>query len=143
MQISPSSGLMTDNGGGLYSTSYISWIKGYLTVTVYGLVPGAYVEYYSDKVFTEPYTQTDTMSNINSNWGTGNIFSTLSDNISAKIYFVIKAPYTETYTFRLLSNEGSDLNIDNARVISNLGTQWDWDDSVNINLTAGTYYNFR
>ena len=39
------------------------------------------------------------MKDLNFQWGTGLVTPTQSDNISARWYFILIAPYSELYTF--------------------------------------------
>lgn len=145
MAATPAVQKMIDNGDGTYSGSYKSNVKGTLTVTVYLYSSGVYAEYYNNKLFTAPIAQTGMLTNINQDWGTGAVFSTNVDNLSARIYFLIKGPYTENIDFWLESNDGSDLYVDNTVKVTQLGNSCpgSCNDQFSVSMVAGTYYEFR
>lgn len=66
-----------------------------------------------------------------------------SDDISAKIYFLIKAPYTQTIDFWLDSNDGSDLYVDGVIKVQQLANTCNCSNTFSMAMTAGTYYEFR
>lgn len=134
---------MTDNGDGTYTGQWMSHVEGNVTVTIFHMPSNVYVQCYDNSIFDGDPSVNKTINNINEAWGTGNVCHSLSDNVSMRLYFVIEAPYTETYTFNLLANDGADLYINGVRQINQLGNTCDCDDSFDIDLVAGNLYDFK
>ena len=143
MFATPSSVYMTGLGNGTYTSRWISNVEGNITLIVYALLQGIYVEYFDNNQLQQPFNETGILSNVNQTWGTGTVFGTFSDNISLSMTFYIKAPYTEDYTFTLESNDGSDLFVDDQSKISQSGNTCNCTNDFNISLVQNQYYKFK
>jgi hypothetical protein len=143
MGITPADQMMTDNSDGTYSATYSSNVDGIATVQVFYYSSGVYVEFFADKVFTQPPASTATWTQVNENWGSGNIFGAYSDNVSVKIHFMIKAPTSEDYEFWLESDDGADLYMNEISKITQMGNTCTCNNTFTETLTAGQYYDFR
>lgn len=120
MVATPSYQQMTDNGDGTYTAQFLSNVEGYVTVIAYLYTQGKIrVDWYDSTVFEVPYEYQEDWTQVVQDWNTGNLYLTKQDYATAKIYFLLKAPYTQTYTFTLVSNDGSALYVDNIIQISN------------------------
>ena len=94
---------MTDNGDGTYSADYMLSQTGSVTVSVELLSEGgggAYVEYFDNNAVSgAPVFAKKEMKSLNFQWGFGLVTPSQSDNVSARWYFKLIAPYSETFTF--------------------------------------------
>lgn len=52
MGVTPDYVVMSDAGSGVYSAQYLSNVKGYVTIQIFRYTNGAYVEFYTDKLFS-------------------------------------------------------------------------------------------
>mmetsp|Transcript_34677 Transcript_34677/g.34304 ORF Transcript_34677/g.34304 Transcript_34677/m.34304 type:complete len:234 (+) Transcript_34677:325-1026(+) len=144
MEISPDYFIMTDQGDGTYTADYSCGIEGTVTLIPYLFKQNQIlVNFYPDKIFTPPAVHNETWPQVNQDYNTGVIFGTYTDSISASIYFVIKVPVTEEYTFTLESNDGSDLYMNSTIMISQLGVTCNCSSSFDVNLTQNTYVDFQ
>lgn len=135
---------MTDFGNGTYSGNFTLEQSGVASLSVFLLNPnGVHADFYDNNLWQDPIAYHEITPNINYDWGTGNIFSTSRDYVSAHFYTFIKAPTTETYIFDILSDDGSDFYFDTQLVVNKLGTY-----GGNINgqftrdLVEGEFYDF-
>ena len=78
---------------------------------------GAYVEYFDNKsVSGAPVLAQKEMKDLNFQWGTGFVTPTQSDNVSARWYFKLIAPYTETFTFFIDADATIRFYIDGQKI---------------------------
>ena len=114
---------MFDKLDGTYYYTYTVSNPGKITISplLYTL-GGVYSEFYPNNAWTNTNTMTTTNETIDINWTTGAIFSTCTDNWSAKYYFRFQAPTTGTITFTLNSDDTSKLYIEGTLVITAAGT---------------------
>lgn len=132
---------MTDNGDGTYSYSYIPNQSGEITVLVYlEDAPGVYAEHFSNPSWSGDPAAIQRFDNINTNWGSGDIYSGRSNQVSSYFYTKLLAPVTGTYSFTLGSDDGSDLILDGATKIAKAGTGCIWSDPFSATFTAGQLY---
>ena len=104
---------MVNNTDGTYSYSTTVTRKGSVIVSVFKYIPGgAQFEYYSNKYWTGTPDLIQTELGINLNYESGILYSTNSENVSIKIYFRIKSPFTGFINFQLKSNTQANLDID-------------------------------
>ena len=61
--------------------------------------------------YIAPISYQSIWSIIAQNWATGDIFGTVSDNISGRFTSLIKGPTTGQVSIRLVSDDGSNLYI--------------------------------
>lgn len=111
-------GQMTDTGGGVFTYSTTIARPGDVTVNVYKYFQGgAYTEYFNNFNYQLPIAFTNVSTDINYDWSTGIIFNSVYDG-SAKFYFKLYAPVTDTYYFYLSHDDGGELLIDNVSVLN-------------------------
>lgn len=136
---------MTDNGDGTYSAKFLSNVEGNVTVIAYRYVPERLkVDWYNSTSFIKPAQFSEEWSSIIKAWSTTDmLYSTKSKNATAKIYFALYVPATDTYTFTLNSNDGSSVYMNGARVTNRLGATCNCTNRFNLRLTGGLYYDFR
>ena len=112
---------MTDHGNGTYSFSYSVMKSGKVSVLVYlEDAPGVYVEYFANQFWIGNIAKTETLYNIDKDWGSGEIIPGKINNVSANLYTKLRAPVTGSYTFTLISDDGSDLKLDGTLQINRL-----------------------
>jgi cysteine-rich repeat protein len=132
---------MTDNGDGTYSYSYTPNQSGEVTVLVYlEDAPGVYAEHFANTGWSGDPAAVQSFTNINTNWGSGDIYPGRPNSVSSYFYTKLKAPVTGTYSFSLGSDDGSDLILDGVTKVSKAGTGCIWTDSFSATLTAGQLY---
>ena len=99
---------------------------------------GWYVEYNNSSTFSGASLGNQIESTFNRSYGDGVvIYSGKASSISARITSAILAPYTGTYTFSIVSDDGSNISVDGNSILSLLGTTWSCSGSASINLVAG------
>ena len=109
---SPIEALMTDQGNGQYTYSFQVNNDGPISVSVTMLSQG-----FIKGIFYPSWTFTGTpttiyMNQLNHDWGSGNVYGSRSDEVTATFEAYIKAPYTGTYTLYFDNDDGADLYID-------------------------------
>lgn len=113
------SAVMTDNSDGTYSYSYTVNRPGKITVSVYMYTQGGvYNEYYPNNNYNVNNGKNNITSTLNFDWGSGNIYGGVSDDVSAKYFFIIKAPVTGTYTFYARHDDIVTFKIDGSLVLT-------------------------
>jgi hypothetical protein len=145
MSPTPANQQMIDNGNGTYTAQFLSNVEGYVTAIAYRYVPGKVrVDWYNNTNFIKPFQFTEEWSDISKTWSdTDTLFSTNSKNVTAKIYFLLKIPSSDSYTFTINSNDGSSLFVNGQRVVTRLGTTCNCSNKVDIKLIGGEYYDIR
>lgn len=80
---------------------------GVVSVQVYLVVQqGAYFEWYSQPDLSGALLGTEARGDLSFDFATGVVYAGLSDNISAKITSMVKAPATSTFTFSTFFDDG-------------------------------------
>lgn len=107
---------MSDQGNGQYTYSFQVNNDGPITVSVTMLSQGFIKTiFYPSWDFTgSPFTTY--VSRIDFDWGSGNVYGSRDEEVTAKFEAYIKAPWTGTYTLYLDNDDGADLYIDNVSV---------------------------
>ena len=88
----------------------------------------------------EPPSLTEIDNTINFNWGTNNIFNSLSDFLSIRWIGAILSPETSLFTFTVSADDGSRILINNEVVLDHINSCCD-DCTFTYNLVQGNYYN--
>jgi hypothetical protein len=144
MEATPIYKQMTDNGNGTYTSKYLTNVEGTVTIIAYLYTEGLIrVDWYDNTIFALPIVHQEEWTQVDKNWKFGALYSTKLDNITAKIYFHLKMPYTETYEFMLDSNDGSALFVENIIKISKSAETCNCSDTFAMDLVADEYYQFR
>jgi len=104
-------------------------------------------EYFNNTSLSGTPVLTRVDSNLNVNWGGGSPGTGVnSDQFSVRWTGQIEPRMTETYTFYLMSDDGSRLYINNTLVVDNWSDHAatsEYEKSGSIALTMGTKYNIR
>ena len=100
------------------STSISGW--GSVGVNAYFLLPELNSEYFSNRWFalTPALVQRETQVNVD--WGTGNILSFASDYVSVRWSGFLKPTYSEDFTFVARVNDGARITIGDTKLIDKL-----------------------
>ena len=134
---------MLDNGDGTYLTNYKCNVAGTLTIIIYLMVDGAYVEYYNNIMFSTPITNTGILTSLYQSWGSSAIITGYTNNVGLNLYASLKAPSTNNFEFQLNSQDGSDMYFNDNRVVSNLGTTCTCSDTFSQSLAQNMYYDIK
>ena len=124
--------------GGTYTYSTTVSRPGIITVITRKYTQNQiYTEYYANQVFSGANAWTTTSSQINFNWWLGAVFGSYYDHVSVKFFFLLKAPVSGTYTFKVTSDDRTRFYLNGALVIDQpcCGTK-----TGTKTLSAGTYY---
>ena len=115
------SATMINNSDGTYSYSTTITRPGRVTVRVFRYLPGGVqFEYYANNLLTGIPQLIRTEPNIYFNWGTGAIFNGRSDDVTIKIFFRIKGPFTGTVYFVFTADEAT-VFINGAYLVHQIG----------------------
>ena len=105
---------MTDNLDGTYTYNYSVSRPGQITISVLQYTQGGvYQEYFNNNNRSGNNQNNGTTSQINFNWGSGVIYSGVSDNVSASFYFRFKGPITGVVTFYIYVDDDTTMTIGN------------------------------
>ena len=105
---------MTDNRDGTYTYSFSVSRPGQITISLlHYTLSGVYQEYFPNNALSGNNGSNGTTSQINFNWGGGNVYGSISDNVSAKFYFRFKAPLTGSLTFYVGVDDGTSMSVGN------------------------------
>lgn len=139
----PISELMTDLGNSSYSYSYTVTKPGTFTIQAYLLQQGGlYAESFGNTNFGGTPANIAWMD-LSHNFG-WDVYSGAPTNSSTLLDGYLLAPATASYTFKLHSDDGSDLYINGDRVINREGVQGDFVDTLTpINLVQDTLYSIK
>jgi hypothetical protein len=144
MRATPIYQQMKDNGNGTYTSTYLTNVEGTLTIIAYLYIPGKIrVDWYDSTIFEAPIEHQEEWTEVNVNWGFNELYPTKIDSVTAKIYFHLKIPFTETYKFMLVSNDGSALFVENIIKVSRSAETCNCSDEFDMDLVADEYYQFR
>jgi hypothetical protein len=108
---------MTDNGDNTYTYSTTVARPGDITVNVLKYTLGVYNEYFTSTDYSGTVAKQNISSDINFNWGTGDIFTGARDG-SANFYFRLLAPVTGVYYFYLSHDDNAELWINNNNILN-------------------------
>ena len=138
----PIKATMTDNGDGTYSYNYSVLLDGAVTVIV-KLNDGGIVnwKWYNNVDYTEPPTTTSILTQLDFNYL--DIFPGYLNEFTGKLSGTIKPPTTESYTFRLISDDWSKMTFNGVVTINNLPWQGLCDNTFTVSLDQNTYYDFE
>ena len=104
---------MTDNGDGTYTYLYTAKRPGDITINVAKYYRNnVYIEYYANTGYEGLRAHDGTNSNLNLYWGSGDVFPSHNNFLTAQIYFLLKPPTTDTYTFRFDWDDSCELYLD-------------------------------
>jgi hypothetical protein len=110
---------MTDNGDNTYTYSTTVTRPGDITINVLKYTSGgAYSEFYTNLGSTGTNSYQNISTDINYNWGSGDVFPGNSDTVGAKFYFRVYAPASGPYTFYVTMDDAGYLEIDGNNIIS-------------------------
>lgn len=112
-------GVMTDNGDGTYTYSYMLEQSGEVTVFIVLQISGIYGEYYQTFAFSGGITMTNMTSNFNFYNGTL-IVNGQTELISSLFTTSILAPSTGTYDLRYFFDDSSQIEFEGVVKISHL-----------------------
>jgi hypothetical protein len=136
---------MTDLGNGTYTGDFTVEQSGEISILIVLLNEnGVHADFFNNNRWENPIAYHEISPNVNYDWGTGKITPERIDYVTAYFYTYIKAPTTETYTFDLLFDDGSDFYFDTNLVFQRIGTY-----AFNIvgefskNLVAGEFYDYN
>jgi cysteine-rich repeat protein len=136
--------IMTDLGNGTYTYSYSVLQSGEITVLVQLLsAGGVYSEWFENSNWSGVPSMTSVSSDINYDWGAGDVIPGIADFVSAKFYAKLKPPTTDTYTFYLIHDDGSKLELNGVAKIDRQGVVWIWEDQFSETLTGGVYHDLK
>jgi hypothetical protein len=110
---------MTDNGDNTYTYSTAVTRPGDITINVLKYTSGgAYSEFYTNTASTGTRNNQNISTDINYDWGSGDIISGFSNNIGAKFYFKVYASASGPYTFYITNDDAAYLDINGNTIIS-------------------------
>ncbi|CAI2360768.1 unnamed protein product [Moneuplotes crassus] len=116
---SSSTSSMTDNGDGTYTSTISVTRPGKITINVFKYTQGGVlVEYYSGTTYSGGVQHAEIKSDLNIDYGSGNLFGSTSNFASAKMYFKLKGPSTESITLQLEADDTASLSLDGSNVVS-------------------------
>ncbi|CAI2386605.1 unnamed protein product [Moneuplotes crassus] len=121
---SSSTSSMTDNGDGTYTSTISVTRPGKITINVFKYTQGGVlVEYYSGTTYSGGVQHAEIRGDLNIDYGSGNLFGSTSDSVSAKMYFKLKGPSTESITLQLEADDTADLSLGGSSIVSaSIGT---------------------
>ena len=103
---------MTDNHDGTYTYNYSVTRPGQITVSVLHYTNGGvYQEFFPNQYLSGNNGSNGTRSDINVDWGGGAVYSSISDNVSAKFYFRFKAPITGSLVFYVGVDDDTTMSV--------------------------------
>ena len=124
------------------STSISGW--GSFGMNAYFLLPGLNAEYFSNRWFASAPALVQRETQVNVDWGTGNILSFASDYVSVRCSGFLKPTYSEDFTFVARVNDDVRITIGDTKVIDKLDELVADGDSLtltssSISLIASSY----
>ena len=103
---------MTDNLDGTYTYNYSVSRPGQITVSVLQYTQGGvYQEFFPNSGRTGDNQLNGTTSQINFNYGQGDIYPGHPDGVSIGFYFIFKAPITGSVTFELFVDDRGTMSV--------------------------------
>ncbi len=123
------------------NTSALSNVPSGTTAALVGT--GLRGQYYDNMDFTA-LTITRLDATVDFNWGSGSPDPAIGPNtFSVRWMGQVRAEYSETYTFYTVSDDGVRLWVDGQQVISNWTDHGPTEDSGQITLSAGQFYDIQ
>jgi hypothetical protein len=104
---------MNDNLDETYYYDFTLLLDGTVTIQVFLYSDGAKTYFYDNVGWTAPYFYSQiTSSQINFDWGSGDIRPGKSDNVTILYYMLLKPTDSGSYTFTTTSDDDTKLYLD-------------------------------
>ncbi|MGE5297210.1 MAG: PA14 domain-containing protein, partial [Solirubrobacterales bacterium] len=104
---------------------------------------GVQAEYFRGVEIVGDPVVTTTETQINHDWGSGEVAGGISDSVSARWTADLEVPFTETYQFTTTTDDGVRLWINDRPLIDNWTDHGSTDDVAAIDLVGGQFYRLR
>jgi len=116
---------MNDDGEGKYSYSYTVSRPGEITINVLKYTQnGVYGEYYPNKSWSGTHRHQNISGRLSLNWGGGNVYSNVYDNVGAKYFFKLRPPISGAYSLSMYVDDNGILKLDGNVIMQRYGDGW-------------------
>ena len=130
---------MNDDGGGTYSYSYIIGRPGDVTVNILKYNQNKiYSEFYPNRARSGPSQYQNFSDDLSNDWGEGNVYNNVEDDVGAKYFFKLKPPVSGTYALSMYVDDEGILKLDGNTVMSRSTYG---DTSGSVYLDANKFYD--